>query len=372
METKTILILGGYGNTGRLIARLLLQETDCRLVLAGRAQARAAAAAAALNAAAGGQRVRAIAADAADSNSLRQAMTGCDLAVIASSTADQVAVVAQAALDTKTDYLDVQFATGKVHALQQRSSAIEAAGCCFITDGGFHPGLPAALVRYASSQFDVMQRAIVASVIKEDWNRLEIGRSTAEEMVRELAAYQALEFRDGAWRQARWSAMWLPQRIDFGPPFGRQYATPLFLEEMRALPTRYPGLQAVGFNVGGFNWFVDMLVLPLAMVTMRVAPTRALDPMARLLLWGLQRFSRPPYGTVLRLEASGQVKGQPKQYNLTLSHPDGYWFTAIPVVACLLQVLDGSVRQPGLWFQAEIVEPARLLRDMQRMGIQIT
>ena len=36
MDIKTFLILGGYGNVGRVLTRLLLQETNVRLVLAGR------------------------------------------------------------------------------------------------------------------------------------------------------------------------------------------------------------------------------------------------------------------------------------------------------------------------------------------------
>lgn len=36
MQQKTILILGGYGNTGRALARLLLQESNALLVIAGR------------------------------------------------------------------------------------------------------------------------------------------------------------------------------------------------------------------------------------------------------------------------------------------------------------------------------------------------
>ena len=54
-----------------------------------------------------------------------------------------------------------------------------------------------------------------------------------------------------------------------------------------------------------------------------------------------------------------------------LRHPDGYQFTAIPCVATLLQVLDGSARRPGLWMQAHLAEPTRLLRDMQCMGVEI-
>ena len=54
-----------------------------------------------------------------------------------------------------------------------------------------------------------------------------------------------------------------------------------------------------------------------------------------------------------------------------ISHPDGYLFTAIPVAACLLQYLDGSIDRPGLWMQALVVEPTRFMTDMQRMGIMM-
>jgi saccharopine dehydrogenase (NAD+, L-lysine-forming) len=93
--------------------------------------------------------------------------------------------------------------------------------------------------------------------------------------------------------------------------------------------------------------------------------------MARLMYWGLRHFSHPPYGTLLKLEAAGECGDKAETASLTLYHADGYWFTAIPAVACLLQVLDRSAWKPGLWFQAHIVEPGRLLRDMQRMGIEV-
>ena len=87
------------------------------------------------------------------------------------------------------------------------------------------------------------------------------------------------------------------------------------------------------------------------------------------MLWGLKRFSRPPYGTRLKLEAEGLKNGESARLELLLSHEDGYVFTAIPAAAAILQYLDGSIRKPGLFTQGEIVDPKRLLEDMQRMGI---
>ncbi|HEX9092329.1 MAG TPA: hypothetical protein VF831_12610, partial [Anaerolineales bacterium] len=78
---------------------------------------------------------------------------------------------------------------------------------------------------------------------------------------------------------------------------------------------------------------------------------------------------RPPYGTLLRVEAQGKKDGRPKTAQVTISHPDGYLFTAIPIAACLLQYLDGSLDKPGLWMQALVVEPIRMMHDMRRMGI---
>jgi saccharopine dehydrogenase (NAD+, L-lysine-forming) len=74
---------------------------------------------------------------------------------------------------------------------------------------------------------------------------------------------------------------------------------------------------------------------------------------------------------MLKLEAHGKQDGWPQTMAMTLYHDDGYVLTAVPVVATLLQLIDGSARQPGLHYQAHIVQPGRLIKDMARMGIEI-
>jgi saccharopine dehydrogenase (NAD+, L-lysine-forming) len=366
-----LLILGGTGMTGGLIARFLLNETSANLVLAGRRLDKAQRSAADLNRMVGEPRVSARSADAAEPSSLSQAFQGMDWIIAASSTAQYARNVAEAALQAGANYLDVQFSTQKYAALRSLESEIQRRGLCFITDGGFHPGLPAALVRWAALRLERLETANIGSVIQIDWRGLALSDATLDEMVTELMDTQSTFYRTGRWQRPPW---WNPAALryfEFGPPFGRRYAMAMHLEEMRTLPEAYPSLVETGFFVGGFNWFVDYLVFPLLFGMLKLAPHRGLRPGGRMLLWGLRTFSRPPYGTLLKLEAHGQKDGHPEALNLLLSHPDGYVFTAIPVVACLLQCLDGSAVKPGLWAQAWIVEPERLLQDMQRMGIQL-
>jgi saccharopine dehydrogenase (NAD+, L-lysine-forming) len=367
-----IVILGGYGNTGRALAPLLLEHTNARLVLAGRNVDKACAAARALNERHPGERCTAARADAADGEGLRQLFAGADVAVVASSTSMHVDTVAAACLAAGVDYLDPNYSTAKLAALRKLEPRIIDAGRCFVTDAGFHPGLPALLVRRAAQALDSVCAARVGSVIQIDWRELSFSPETIEELVTEFREYLALDFRGGRWRRMGWWESFRPMWMTFGHGFGRRYTMPMFLEELRPLPERVPGLADTGFYVGGFNAFVDWVLLPAGMAALWLTNGRGGAWWGRALAWGLRTFSRPPYGTLLQLEARGQRDGVPTDYALSVYHGDGYVLTAAPMAACLLQVLDGSARRPGLHFQAWLPEPARMLTDLGRMGVSVT
>jgi saccharopine dehydrogenase (NAD+, L-lysine-forming) len=311
------LILGGYGAAGLASARFLLRETPLRLVLAGRDGDRAVEAAAELDDEYGEGRVCGLRVDATDPVSLGEALRDCELVIVCIPLEGIAAGVARAAIEARVDWIDISLGVLKQQALCDLLPEIKRSGRCFITEAGAVPGLPSAAVRLAADRFDQLHSAFVSTVMKES----AIALGSASDMLRQVAT-PAFVYQEGAWRQARITAT---RRVDFGEPFGEQSCFPMDL-------------------VDG----------------------------AKLMVWANRRFTKPPYGVQLKLEAEGTIDGAPGRLDVLLGHDDGYEITAIPLVASVLQLLDGSARRPGLHHMGSAVDPRRLLDDMRRLGLRVT
>jgi saccharopine dehydrogenase (NAD+, L-lysine-forming) len=367
---KKFLILGGYGNTGFLIARLLLQESDIHIVIAGRNLSRAQQAANDLNRKFNADRASSKQVDAADTNSLEAAFEGVDTVVVASSTIDYARNVAGLALEAGTDYLDIQLSSpAKLVVLNSLREKIERKKRCFITDGGFHPGVPAAMVRYATTKFDTLEVANIGARFQLNWKKLQFSESTISEFIDELKNFTPLVLKNKKW--IKMSMKELP-KFDFGEIFGEKYCAPMLLEELRSLPNAIPSLKETGFYIAGFNWMTDYIIMPIAFAAVKMFREKAKGPMGKLFRWGLKNFSKPPFGAILQLEATGLKDKKNRCMHMRLTHNDAYVLTAVPVVACLLQYLNGSIEGSGLWFQANWVEPIQFFRDIERLGVTVS
>ena len=354
-----ILILGGYGYTGKPLAKHLLAQTDHKVILAGRNIEKATAFAKQLDS----DRISVRRVDAADANSMRDGLQGVDFLLVAAPTTHQADAVIEAAIAAGVDYLDVQFSDVKLASLYKYQAEIERKKLCFVTEAGYHPGLPSAMVRYAAGKLDVVESALTAGY-------LNIGEIPYTEAVDELMEgfihYQAQVFKSGAWTKP---SSWDMRKFDFGPDIGRRDCYSMFFEEMRALPGMYPTLKETGFYISGLNWVADLLVTPLVMAGLKLFPKQGIRPLGRLMWWAMGK-SKPPYRVVLKVEARGQLNGKQAQVQARCEHEDGYELTAIPVVALLMQY--DSVRKPGLHMMGHLAEPNRLFRDMEGMGATFT
>lgn len=365
---KRLLLLGGYGNTGRCLADMLLRETNASLVIAGRSDLRAHALAHTCKLQYSADRVCARRLDAADGEALHEAFAEVDMVVVAASTMAYVETVLDAALAANIDYLDIQLSSHAKHdALKARRSQMEAQGRTFITDGGFHPGVPAALIREAALHLEHLEVANVASLIRTNWNDIQVSEATQTEFIEELRDHNPSIWQHGQWTRRKLHN--LPE-FDFGVPFGAFDCVPMFLEELRTLPDVIPTLKEIGFYVAGFDPVTDYVVMPTAMVAFKLFGDKAAEPMSHLLDWSLHHFSKPPYGVVLKLEALGLDHGHPVERTTWLRHKDAYVMTAAPVASCLMAYLEGTL-PTGLHTQAAVVDPERFLRDLQHLGIDI-
>ena len=276
MDGKKILILGGYGTVGSLVARLLLKESDVKLVLAGRNIDKAQATAEELNSGRGGRRVEGAYADAADMESVKEAAKGAQCILMASTTVRYAHQVTRAALESKIDYMDVPVLAGQDGASHRDVAHIRNAGLCYIADCGIAPGLAAMLVRWAAPQFDALKSARVGAALRMDWTERRPVRETVRESLRVLNTYKHKVYRRGvAEREPAGDA----SSMDFGEDLGRQIFAAMFIEEMRAATRAYPSIKEARFGMGGFNWFTTWVTFPVATAALWLSRGALLGPM---------------------------------------------------------------------------------------------
>ncbi len=158
---KTIFILGGYGYTGKFLAKHLLAHTDANIIIAGRNLSKAQTIVKELN----NPRVSARQADATDRNRLTDVLQGVTLCLVAAPTTHHAENVIRACIDARVDYLDVQFAAQKLKVLYAAQDEIQKANLCFITEAGYHPGLLAVLIRFAATKLDTLTSAVTAGYL---------------------------------------------------------------------------------------------------------------------------------------------------------------------------------------------------------------
>jgi NAD(P)-dependent dehydrogenase (short-subunit alcohol dehydrogenase family) len=362
-----VLIVGGSGLAGGYIASALLDNPEASVVLGARDEGRLKKAAAKLVPQRGTDRVSTAVVDAADPDSLKRAAVGADLVVLAAQAKQYGAAIGQAAFDVGADVIDITLSSGGRHPMESLRQTAEESGRCLVTDAGAFPGLPAFLVRLAAGRLDRLDTAFVGATTS---NKAGWPEDTVAEIIEEIAHPPLLVWRDGAWRSSRLMGMADRRKFDFGPEWGSRTCAPFFLEEMRDLPKLFPSLQQAG-TFHASNAFVDSVALPLAIIAMRVAPQRARRPASRLVGWGMRRFARPPFGVVLKVDASGERHGASSQESVMVSHPNEYEATGLAVAAFIAQWSDGPgtpARTPGLRPMGMIVEPERFMRDLTARG----
>ena len=85
-------------------------------------------------------------------------------------------------------------------------------------------------------------------------------------------------------------------------------------------------------------------------------------------VWMARTFTKPPFTSTLQLDATGRVDHHVEQVKMIISHHDGHEATAI---AGILQLMDGTIEEPGVIMMGYGVDASRYLTEIERLGMRV-
>jgi saccharopine dehydrogenase (NAD+, L-lysine-forming) len=360
-SVKKVIILGGYGRAGIEIARLLLKYSHHTICLAGRDQARASRTANELNFRYSGNRVTGIEVNTALENSFTRVLAGYDLVIVAMPVTGVGGRIARAAFKAGVNYIDLNADNEKRKALAELEKDVRDAGLTFITEAGFVPGAPSVMVRYAAAHFNTVDEVTVGGMFREE--RMSYG--SLIDMIPALGDSPMI-FKDGTWSKA---GLTVTKKVDFGNEHGVKSCYPMDLAELEDLPEDLH-CRELGFFGSGVNWFFDSLIFLWKALGL-YKTSAGVDLGARLLLWGNRKFTKPPYLCSVNAMVTGVYGGRQRRLKLTVEHEDSYAATAMAALPCVLGLLDGSLRKPGVHMMGHVLDPERYLENLWDMGMTV-
>ncbi len=347
---------------GSILCQHILAFTDCEITVAGRNREKAEQFAGKLREKHPKRSIHASFANAGQKDSLLAVLKKMDLVIVAATVPDHIDLIAEAALETGTDMIDILVRGDVVDKLMVYQKYAVKKNRIFITQAGFHPGLPGPFIRYAQNKFDNYHTANVCMAMNTSFDNPE----STHELIYELGQSEAKILKNGQWRSANYK-----DAIDvaFSSHLGTRKCYPFQLREI--YPLDKLGLKNMGVYVAGFNPFVDNFVFPLIILLQSIRKGLGTKLCGKLLHWGIKAFYDHKPGIEFILQAQGTRSGQLQSWTISAFYPDPYAFTSFAIISCLNQYLDGTIHQPGVYLMGHIVDPQRTINDLEQMGVSI-
>ncbi len=360
-----IIILGGYGRAGSEITKLLLEYTDCVISIAGRNEKKAKQTALEFNqhfAQKGDyQKITGVGVDTTNIDAMAENLKEYDLVIVCIPLALVGDSVVKAALKAGINYLDLNLNTKKQATLKKLHKKIADNGLIFLSECGFVPGVPAFLLRLLRQKFDTLEEAEFSGIASER----EVSFGTCEDLIRELSV-DPLIMENGIWKTTSLSKS---IQGDFGAGIGIKDCYPMRMIELEDLALKL-NLKKCGTYVASVGGLVDVIVFLWKMTGLyRFRWGAGLG--ARLLHWASNRKAKPPFITIVKVRGKGVANNKSKKVTLQISHSDGWIGTAIPVAACVLQLINKTINQPGAYRMGEVVGLDQFKKDIVMLGMDM-
>lgn len=335
MATRRVVILGGYGVFGSIIATQLARHTDAELVLAGRNPRHGAALARRLNA-------RCVRCDLRNPNDLGATLEGACLAIhTAGPFRDPTHPVARACLDAGVHYIDIADDPGHVSTITQLDAVARRRGLFFCAGASATPAITAAMARTLT--IDGLVPDCIAGAISPG-NRNPRGPATIGAIMRYVG--EPLEVMvDG--RQVERYGWHDGETVTFPGPVGRRRVYTVDTPDTTLFPACF-GARTVTFKAG-----LELPVLGRMLATAARLRRHGLLPnlagharTITLLSWGLYTFGSPRGALGVWVEGRRGERTVRRSLALVAAQ-DGPIVAAAPAILLAQRLLGGDLPTAG-------------------------
>lgn len=244
--TKTILVLGGYGNFGKRICESLVQNAGICLLVAGRSLGKAQQLCQSLQAGSAAAELRPVALDIFAEDFSRQIKNLQPFLVVHTSGPFQFQDyrVAQACIDAGSHYIDLADDRRFVCDITQLDAQAVAKNLFLVSGASSVPGLSSTVIDYFHREFSRIDSLDIAIA---PGNRAERGEATVKAIL-SYTGHVINVFEDGQWiEKIGWMS---PRKMDFGPVVGKRWLANVDVPDLELFPSRYTPVKTVNFQAG--------------------------------------------------------------------------------------------------------------------------
>jgi saccharopine dehydrogenase-like NADP-dependent oxidoreductase len=345
--TQRVLIIGGYGNFGRFIAKTLAKESNIQIIIAGRSLDKAKAMADAIGENAEVHNVvEAVSMDI--TRNLSKSLAAVKPSVVVHTSGPfqyQAYDVAKACIAQGAHYIDLADGREFVAGISKLNSIAKAKGLLLISGASSVPCLTSALIDDYKPAFATLEL-------------LDYGITTAQKTTRGLATTAAiLGYTGKAFTTLLAGKVskvfgWQGLRARQYQGLGWRLLGHCDVPDLALFPQRYPSVKTIRFYAGLEIPFIHITLWLLSWLV-RVGVVRSLQPAAPLLL--RLSFLFDWFGTAnsgFHLELKGKdERGKEKTilFELIAGSGDGPYIPCMPAILMTKKIINKTVSETGAY-----------------------
>jgi saccharopine dehydrogenase (NAD+, L-lysine forming) len=355
MRSGKILLVGGYGHVGTVLASALAGRYPGQLIIAGRHRERALALAATLP---GG--AEAVQVDIQDEASVKLAVQPASL-VVNCSLDQHIPTLLRAACANASAYLDIAANAGALARMLERSTEAAQHGTCALVGAGLDPGCTNMLAALASARAGGAHAINVALLLSLGDA---FGEAAIDYMLEALASPTIVEYQ--GWRKELY-AYRERRHCEFPSPYGRKLAYQFPFPEQAFFAETLQIRQAA-------NWYVmdSAVINTLLLASVRLGFTgllrkKSIRGVTRRLF---QLLSRLPGGKD-DVCALAEAQGPNGTWRVSLISHQESKTTALCALPMLQALYEGKLERPGVWLPEQVVDPTVYLHALTDLGLEV-